>query len=75
MGVGIAQVFATADLDVVIADAEPSTRRHLDWLRREADARPRTLSPRAFSRLDRPIGFTRTCAQPTAFPRRSPTRI
>jgi|SRR6476620_1810672 len=37
VGGGIAQVFATADLDVALADAELSTRCHLDWLRREAN--------------------------------------
>lgn len=38
MGGGIAQVFAMAGLDVVIADADPATTaRHLDRLRREAE--------------------------------------
>ena len=38
MGGGIAQVFAMAGLDVVIADTDPSlTARHLDRLRQEAE--------------------------------------
>ena len=38
MGGGIAQVFATAGLDVVICDADATlTRSHLDRLRREAE--------------------------------------
>jgi 3-hydroxybutyryl-CoA dehydrogenase len=38
MGGGIAQVFAMAGLDVVIADADPVlAARHLDRLRREAE--------------------------------------
>ena len=48
LGGGIAQVFATAGLDVAICDADPSlTRGHLDRLRREADEfeRPGLFEP------------------------------
>ena len=38
MGGGIAQVFAMAGMDVVIADIDPNlTERHLDRLRHEAE--------------------------------------
>ena len=72
MGGGIAQVFAIAGFDVVIADADPAVAaRHLDRVRQEAeDFENRGLFEPGSAELVR-----KNLRAAEALPRRSPKRI